>query len=969
MLRYIVITHLLLAIFIQAQTQIPTNCFEIESILVDACVPGSPCTNASSPSCSCEGKNEMVRFRVGPNDLNTANLTVSWPNNSWLGICQNATTASHVAAMNATVQNCGLFLEPVGGVLPAGREVLFITSTEFCVSAHSFANLSDTIIVIFQCAGNWQGHFANYGTGLRTLSMSFGAGCTDQVTYDRSQLLNQSLVPGAQDGARVDFAWDGTPTYDNDGCAAPLSPQIVNAGPDVTACPGDVLTFTANVQGSFSSYQWSGGTGVWTNANQLTASYQVGVGESGTIPITFAATNCNGSVTDNLNITITPTPNVTITPSGSTSLCPGDQVTLTANGVGSMQWSTGATTNSITVNTAGTYTVTATNACGSSSSSIAITSGNLPTATINPSGTINICQGDQVTLTASGGGNYQWSTGSTNASIQVTTAGNYTVTVSNGCGSSTSSVSVNVTPLPTVNITSSGGTNLCPGDQVTLTANGAGSMQWSTGATTNSITVNTAGTYTVTATNACGSSSSSIAITSGNLPTATINPSGTINICQGDQVTLTASGGGNYQWSTGSTNASIQVTTAGNYTVTVTNGCGSSTSSVSVNVTPLPAVNITSSGGTNLCPGDQVTLTANGAGSMQWNTGATTNSITVNTAGTYTVTVTNACGSSSSNIILTSGNLPNVTISASGNTTLCQGEQLLLTASGADTYIWNTGSSSTSINVNSTGIYSVIGSTACGSDTAFVSITVNAPPVISYTGNDTVNLCQGQSQWIEVSSNEPLLWNTGATTNGISVSTPGLYYVTSSNNCGTDTVFIWVNASAVTSQFTANDTNGVVPLVVDFQNNSSGATQYSWNMGDGSNYNVFQPSHTFTTPGQYFVTLIASNSLGCSDTSSILIIVDSCNYLIFIPNTFTPNEDGLNDIFEIKGNCIREGNFYVYNRWGDEIYSQVSTNNFTWNGNTKYGSVAVSGVYVYLIQLLDENGKEFTYHGSIHLFK
>jgi hypothetical protein len=80
--------------------QIPTTCFEIESILVDACVPGGGCNNASSPACNCEGKNEMVRFKVGPNPLNVSNLTVSWPNNSWLGICQNGTTAAHTASLN-----------------------------------------------------------------------------------------------------------------------------------------------------------------------------------------------------------------------------------------------------------------------------------------------------------------------------------------------------------------------------------------------------------------------------------------------------------------------------------------------------------------------------------------------------------------------------------------------------------------------------------------------------------------------------------------------------------------------------------------------------------------------------------------------------------------------------------------------------------------------------------------------------
>ncbi|NCP46664.1 MAG: hypothetical protein GW818_09670, partial [Flavobacteriales bacterium] len=135
-----------------------SQCFEIESILVDAC--GSP-----------EGENEMVRFVVGNTSLNTANMNVMWPNNSWLGICQNTTTANAVSALNATVQGCGFLIEPTNGVLPAGTRVLLITSTAIDVNANSFANLADTMYVIFQCSGNTSGHFANWSTtpGLRTL--------------------------------------------------------------------------------------------------------------------------------------------------------------------------------------------------------------------------------------------------------------------------------------------------------------------------------------------------------------------------------------------------------------------------------------------------------------------------------------------------------------------------------------------------------------------------------------------------------------------------------------------------------------------------------------------------------------------------------------------------------------------------------------------------------------------------------
>lgn len=953
-------------------SQTPSNCFEIESILVDACVPGSPCTSAASPSCSCEGKNEMVRFRVGPNDLNLSSLTVNWPNNSWLGLCQNGTTASHVAAMNATVLNCGLFVEPVGGILPAGREVLLITSTDFCVSAHSFANLSDTIIVIFQCAGNWQGHFANYGTGTRTLTISFGAGCTDQVTYDRAQLLNQSLVPGAGDGALVNFAWDNTASYANNGCNAPLSPQVVNAGADVNACPGDVLTFTAIVQGSFSSYQWSGGAGTWTNANQLTATYQVGAGETGTIPITFTATNCNGNVTDQLLIQVTPNPQVSISPGGPINLCSGNNVNLLAGGIGNFVWSTGNTTSSITVNSPGTYTVTASNACGSSTAQVVVqNAGSAPVATISPASPVQLCQGNQVTLTAGGGTNYSWSTGETTASIQVNAAGNYTVTVSNACGSSTASVSVLVTLLPSISISPNGPIDLCAGNQVTLTASGTGNFLWNTGSTSSSINVNTPGTYTVTASNTCGSSSAQVVVQNGgSAPVASINPSGPIQLCQGSQVTLTASGGTNYSWNTNETTASIQVSSAGTYTVTVSNGCGSSTSSLSVSITPLPNVSITPNGPINICSGQQVALTANGTGSYQWNTGETSASITVSNSGFYTVVSSNACGSDTAIVqVINNGTLPTVSIQPGNSIQICQGQSVLITVSGADNYTWSNGQTSNSISLQSQGNYSVIGTNACGSDTAFFNVQVNDIPQITYTGNDTVLICSGQNTVLSVTSNSPLTWNTGNTGGNLSVSQPGFYYVYASNSCGADTVFIQVVASTVTANFTVNPTSGTVPLVVNTINNSSNATNFTWFMGDGTSYNSFQSTHQYSMPGIYNITLLAFNSVGCSDTAMISITVDSCDAQFYIPNTFTPNGDGINDLFEIKNPCIQSGLLYIYNRWGAEIFAAPISNQIMWDGRTNSNTEAVDGVYVYLIELIDYNSKNHIFRGVLHLFK
>ncbi|MFN7012893.1 MAG: gliding motility-associated C-terminal domain-containing protein [Bacteroidia bacterium] len=576
----IIILYVFLSLNVNAQ--IPTSCFEIESILVDACVPGGGCNNASSPACNCEGKNEMVRFKVGPNPLNLSNLSINWPNNSWLGLCQNATTAAHTASLNSTIQSCGLLIEPTGGILPAGANVILITSTDFCTVGNSFANLSDTMYIIFQCPGNFAGHFANYGIGLRTLTMSFGAGCSDAVTYDRALLVNQQGIPSATngDGSTVNFDWAGNATYVNFGCQAPviaLTANATNTTPS-TFCSGDSILLVGTYTGNISSMLWSGGDGVFTQANNDTTYYIIGANDVGTFNLFFTVNNCNSSVTDTLSITIQSNITSSLSVSPNDTVCQGQSVTLTASGGNNYIWNTGAQTPSINVTTSGIYSVIISDACGSDTLSQAITITPLPNPSISVSGNTTICQGDSVLLTASGGDTFIWSNGNTGTFIYVNSAGNYTVTASNNCGSSTSNaVSITVNPLPVVTISASQNA-ICGNQTATLTASGANSYLWNTGANTNSIIINSIGTYTVIGSNSCGNDTASISITQDTAPDANISIIGRDTICKGENVTLIASGTGNFYWN-GSSIAQNSITTnqAGNYYLIATNSCGNDT--------------------------------------------------------------------------------------------------------------------------------------------------------------------------------------------------------------------------------------------------------------------------------------------------------------------------------------------------------------------------------------------------------
>src|SRR5205085_1571347 len=335
--------------------------------------------------------------------------------------------------------------------------------------------------------------------------------------------------------------------------------------------------------------------------------------------------------------------------------------------------------------------------------------GPLPTCNITASDS-SICAGGSVTLTATGGLSFLWSTSATTASITVnpTATTTYTVTVTNGNGcTSTCAITITVTPPPTCSITPAN-PSICVGGSSTLTASGGTSFLWSNAATTASITVNPTATttYTVTVTNANGCTSScSTTVTINPAPVCNITPANP-SICVGGSSTLTATGGTSFLWSNAATTASITVnpTATTTYTVTVTNanGCTSSCSTI-VTINPAPVCSITPAN-PSICVGGSSTLTASGGTSFLWSNAATTASITVNPTATttYTVTVTNANGCTSScSTTVTINPAPTCSIAIS-DSSFCIGGSATLTASGGTSFLWSNAATTASITVNPT---------------------------------------------------------------------------------------------------------------------------------------------------------------------------------------------------------------------------------------------------------------------------
>ncbi|MCB0401569.1 MAG: gliding motility-associated C-terminal domain-containing protein [Flavobacteriales bacterium] len=503
--------------------QFPATCFEIESILVDAC--GSP-----------EGENEMVRFVTGPSALDVNNMTAIWPNNGWLGICQNAGTANSVSNLNATIQSCGFLLEPPGGIIPANSKVLLITSENINTTANSFANLSDTLYVIFQCAGNTNGHFANWTStlGLRTLIISFTnpAGCSDTVTYDRSVLLNQNGTIGGtaaiRDGALANFDWNNTVSYDNLGCQAPFVPATIstNGISSLSICPGDSFQLYAQYSSPIPGITWNGQTGTFSSSNNDTTFYFPGVNDTGSFYLTATGiSNCGDTIIDSLLVTI----NSTSVSSQNVSICQGQVFSLPGGGTTAL---------------AGIYTDTIPNANGCDS---IITSTLIVNAINSSIQNATICQGQTFTLPGGNG---------------ATISGQYTDTLTNASATGCDSIvttNLTVNPLSTSSINDT----ICQGQSYQLPGG---------------TSVTSAGAYTDTLTNASANGCDSIITVNLTVNGASVNLiENDTTICSDEFLTLHALGS-NLSWSNGVTGVdSIVVTTSGIYTVSsTTNNCSAS---------------------------------------------------------------------------------------------------------------------------------------------------------------------------------------------------------------------------------------------------------------------------------------------------------------------------------------------------------------------------------------------------------
>lgn len=666
------------------------------------------------------------------------------------------------------------------------------------------------------------------------------------------------------------------------------------------------------VPGVFTSY-------LWTPGGETTATKSV----SGAGLYKLTVTNASGcQSSDSVNIVATVTTPPVITASGPGAICQGDSLTLTSSRTTGNTWSTGVTTQSITVSTAGSYTVSYNDGSGCgvlTSLAFIVTVNSLPSVTI--SGSLDICIGNQNVLDAgSGFSSYLWSTGETTQTISVGNAGIYSVRVtnSNGCRNSASVTTVYTTlaaPVITGNL------SFCPGGSTVLDAGtGYSSYLWSTGATSQTITVTTAGNYDVEVSNANGCTASQAVVTSLFTPPVP-SISGAPGFCAGGSTVLTANAGyAGYLWSTGSTAQSITVSTAGTYSVTVTdnNGCTGSTSII-IAVFPNPAPVI--SGTLSFCGGTSTTLNAGpGYSSYLWSTGATTQIINVNTVATFTVTVTNAngCTASASAATTNTGTLPATPgpitgpVIASCNTT--GNNYSISPVSNTTHYVWNvpsgativSGQGTTAISVNfgpsfQGGNIVVAASNACGQSPSIIPRQLFVQSLASTPGSITgqsSGLCGPTTNTYSIAA-VPMAtsytWSvpaganiiSGQTTTSVTVSFSagfsfGNLCVTANNACGSSIASCKllsgvpptpgaINGSSIVCRNQSNLFYGVDAVV--------GATSYTWTVPQSANIAFGQGSNNIVVnmgPNSGNITVKANSACGSSNIQVKAITVTTC---------------------------------------------------------------------------------------------
>ncbi len=375
---------------------------------------------------------------------------------------------------------------------------------------------------------------------------------------------------------------------------------------------------------------------------------------------------------------------------------------------------------------------------------------------------------------------------------------------------------------------------------------------------------------------------------------------------------------------------------------------------------------------TVFCPVFSHVLDAGNTGQKYlWSTGDTTQKITVNTFGTFSVKVYNKAGCFVWDTITLNKNVA-TKISLGNDTVVCDTVNFVLNPKiNGIKYLWNTNDTTKTIRINKPGVYYLkmtLANLCVSEDT--VIITKRAAPKLNI-GKDTT-ICKGETLTLSILLNKANVeWNGNLNNKSITISNAGVYTVkvVDSNKCvSLDTIKINVSPGPK-SRFTVNQ--NLLPLneaILKVNNFATGYNRLRYSFGDGGSTDSLNPWYKFRREGVFNVKQVVVDTFGCKDSSELSITIYN-DFRIFVPQAFTPNDDGTNDVFKPVFNGVSGEDYelMIFNRWGELIFKSNDLNT-GWNGTYK-GEYVNTDVFMYMIKLRTTRRIIHSFNGTFLLVK
>lgn len=792
----------------------------------------------------------------------------------------------------------------------------------------------------------------------------------------------------------------------------------VMPNPTIAVTSGS-MCFGTNVSLSASgaaSYTWSPAASLNTaNGSTVIASPAITTVYS----VIGSSVGCN-SQTQNGTASVVANPAPFITPNTPT-ICIGGSINLTANGATSYSWfpNTAITTTvgaNVTVNptVSTTYTIIGSQATCTNTAFKTVTVVSLPViniTTASPTLCMNNYNGsaNTVAISATGATSYTWTGFSglnpsalnganiVGTSILQSPIGSGSVIGMAATCTNIASFSVAAIPNPVISVTSA---SMCFGTNAILTANGASNYFWSPAATLNSSTGSSViaspavtSIYSVYGSSLnCNSTSQTATVDVVANPTIAITSVGVATICAGTSIGLNGSGATSYTWSPSSSlnnsnNASViaspMVTT--NYILVGSLNSCTASAIKQVTVIPMPTLQAVSER-TAMCSGDKTSINANGALSYTWTPSAGISNpfsnfiiASPNVSTTYSLIGNNGMCTATLVVPITVIQKP-VLILSTSNQKICFGNNSTIFASGSNSYSWAPNVNMNHISNNAVVVtptvstnYTISAVNAAGTVSCLMTqeILIDVVPQVTASVSNSVTICEGASAQLNAGGSNTYNWAPATGLNNAhiaspyanpSISTIYTVYVSNDGFCGsTGTVLVKVSPKPEVYAGPDFTINLDEPMYL----NASGTGTMTWIFGEGILCHACPNSQiTPKNSGNYVIETV--NAAGCKAQDEVFVEVTK-EYNIYIPNIFTPNFDGMNDMFLVYGTGISKIELIVFDRWGEKLFT--STDQLKgWDGTYK-GQLSKNDVYVYLVNYTTIDGKKHTKSGHVSLLK